>query len=140
MTLGTFRGIEKDPAVDEKIRAKESELEAVRQVEPIRTRAALSTLTMPALPVGITELLSRTVEGVAVDAEAQVTAQIETHAMHGRGQAWLSEGVGYVRDNRCPFCSQELASATDLDRCLPRVLQPGLQRTAGCHCRYADIS
>ena len=114
MTLKSFLGLEKDPEVDEKLRAKENELEAVRQAEPIRTRAALSALTMPALPVGITELLSRTVEGVAVDAEAQVTAQIETHAMHGRGQAWLSEGVGYVRDNRCPFCSQELASATDL--------------------------
>ena len=114
MTLGTFRGIEKDPEVDEKIRAKESELEAVRQVEPIRTRAALSTLTMPALPVGITELLGRTAEGISEDAEAQVTAQIEAHAMHDRGQAWLSEGVGYVRDNRCPFCSQALASATAL--------------------------
>ena len=114
MTLETFLGLERDPEIDEKLRAKESELEAVRQAEPIRTRAVLSTLTMPVLPVGIPELLGRTVEGIAEDAEAQVTAQIEAHAMHDHGQAWLSEGVGYVRDDRCPFCNQALAAATVL--------------------------
>ena len=114
MPLETFLGLERDPEVGEKLRAKESELEAVRQAEPIRTRAALSALTMPALPVGIPELLGRTVEGIAEDAEAQVTAQIEAYAMRDHGQAWLSEGVGYVRDNRCPFCNQALATAGGL--------------------------
>ena len=114
MTLGIFLGLEQDAEVDEKLRDKEIEREAIRQAEPIRTRAALSTLTMPALPVGIAELLGRTVEGIAEDAETQVMAQIETHAMHNRGQAWLSEGIGYLRNNRCPFCSQALAPATVL--------------------------
>ena len=114
MTLETFLGLERDPEIDEKLRARESELEAVRQAEPIRTRAALSALTMPVLPVGIPELLGRTVEGIAEDAEAQVTAQIKAHSMHDHGQAWLSEGVGYVRDDRCPFCNQALAPATVL--------------------------
>ena len=114
MTLEAFLGLERDPEIDEKLRARESELEAVRQAEPIRTRAALSALTMPVLPVGIPELLGRTVEGIAEDAEAQVTAQIKAHSMHDHGQAWLSEGVGYVRDDRCPFCNQALAPATVL--------------------------
>ena len=114
MTLETFLGLERDPEIDETLRAKESELKAVRQAESIGTRAALSTLTMPVLPVGIPELLGRTVQGIAEDAEAQVTAQIEAHAMHDHGQAWLSEGVGYVRDDRCPFCNQTLATATVL--------------------------
>ena len=114
MTLETFLALEKDPEVDEQIRAKESDLEAIRQAEQIRTRTALSTLTMPALPVGIAELLGRTIQGIAEDAETQVTAQIEAHAMHNRGQAWLSEGIGYIRHNRCPFCSQALVTATGL--------------------------
>ena len=114
MSLGTFLSLEKDPEVDEKLRARVSELDAFRQAEPIRTRPALSALRMPALPVGIAELLGRTVEGIAKNAETQVTAQIEAHAMHNRGQAWLSEGIGYVRNNRCPFCNQVLATATDL--------------------------
>ena len=114
MALEAFLGLEEYADIDDRIRAKESELDAVRQAEQIRTRATPSALTMPALPANFVELLARAVDGIAEDAEAQVTAQIEAHAMHDRGQAWLSEGVGYVRDERCPFCRQVLASATAL--------------------------
>ena len=114
MALEAFLGLEENADIDDRIRAKESELDAVRQAEQIRTRATPSALTMPALPANCVELLARTVDGIAEDAEAQVTAQIEAHAMPDRGQAWLSEGVGYVRDERCPFCDQVLAPATAL--------------------------
>ena len=111
MAFEVFLGLEESADIDDKIRAKESELDAVRQAEQIRTRVTPSALTMPPLPANFVELLARAVDGIAEDAEAQVTAQIEAHAMHGRGQAWLSEGVGYVRDERCPFCRQVLAPA-----------------------------
>ena len=114
MALEAFLGLEENADIDDRIRAKESELDAVRQAEQIRTRATPSALTMPALPANCVELLARAVDGIAEDAEAQVTAQIEAHAMHDRGQAWLSEGVRYVRDERCPFCDQVLAPATAL--------------------------
>ena len=114
MALEAFLGLEENSDIDDKIRAKESELDAVRQAEQIRTRATLSALTMPVLPANFVELLTRAVDGIAEDAEVQVTAQIEAHAMHDRGQAWLSEGVGYVRGERCPFCRQVLAPATVL--------------------------
>ena len=35
---------------------------------------------------------------------------IRAHEMHGRGEAWLSEGVAYIRQDTCPFCSQPLAA------------------------------
>ena len=114
MALEALLGLEKYADIDDRIRAKESELVAVRQAEQIRTRATPSTLTMLALPANFVELLARAVDGIAEDAEAQVTVQIEAHAMHDRGQAWLSEGVGYVRDERCPFCRQVLAPAAAL--------------------------
>ncbi len=114
MALEAFLGLEEYADIDDRIRAKESELDAVRQAEQIRTRATPSTLTMLALPANFVDLLARAVDGIAEDAEAQVTAQIEAHAMHDRGQAWLSEGVGYVSDERCPFCRQVLAPAAAL--------------------------
>jgi wobble nucleotide-excising tRNase len=100
--------------VEEKIRGADAELQAVREAEQIRTRSALAALTTPALPDGFQELLARTVEGVAEDAEAKVRAQVQTHAMHDRGQNWLSEGLGYVADERCPFCDQGMAPAAEL--------------------------
>ncbi len=105
-----FLALPADPVIDGKIAEKERELAAVRQADQIKTRAALSLLTLPTLPTGLAALLARTLEGVSADAERHVAAQIATHAMHGRGQAWLSEGLGYVRNDACPFCGQGLAS------------------------------
>ena len=114
MARETFLGLEERTDIDDRIREKKGELDAVRQAKQIRTRATLSALTMPALPANFVELLARAVNGIAEDAETQVMAQIEAHAMHDHGQTWLSEGVGYVRDERCPFCRQVLAPATAL--------------------------
>jgi wobble nucleotide-excising tRNase len=108
LTPDAFLALPADPAVDEKIAGKERELEAVRQADQIRSRAGLAVLRLPELPGGLAAVLNRTLEGVAVDAEQRVVAQIEAHAMHERGRAWLSEGLGYVHGEACPFCGQGL--------------------------------
>lgn len=108
MTPEAFVALPADPTIDGKIADQERGLAAVRQADQIKTRAALSTLTLPALPAGIAGLLAKTIEGVAADAERHVTAQIGAHAMHDRGEAWLSEGLDYVRGEACPFCGQAL--------------------------------
>ena len=114
MTLDAFLGIKEDAGIDEKIAAKAKELEAVKQAEQIKTRAPLSELLLPALPTGFESLLSKTIEGIAEDAEQRVISQIQTHAMHARGEAWLSEGIAYVQNESCPFCGQSLAPAAAL--------------------------
>lgn len=108
MTPEAFLALPADPAIDEKIAAQERELAAVRQAEQIKTRAGLAPLTLPALPPAVAALLAKTIEGVAEDAERLVATQIEAHAMHDRGEAWLSEGLRYVRRDACPFCGQNL--------------------------------
>jgi wobble nucleotide-excising tRNase len=113
-TLEAFFALAVDPAIDGKIAAKENDLDAVRQADEIGKRAKLSMLTLPALPPGFAEVLARTVDGIAEDAEKRVKAQIDAHEMHAHGQTWLSEGVGFVRQNRCPFCAQDLAPAAPL--------------------------
>src|SRR5258706_142469 len=107
-TPEVFVTLQADAAIDEKITAQERELAAVRQADQIKTRVALSTVTLPALPAGLAGLLAKTISGVAADAERRVVAQIGTHAMHDRGQSWLSEGLSYVRGEACPFCGQGL--------------------------------
>lgn len=34
--------------------------------------------------------------------------------MHDRGEIWLGEGLGYIRENTCPFCGQSLVGAVAL--------------------------
>ena len=116
LALDSFIALEADPGIDERIAAKQRELEAVRQAAQIRSRAALVQLTLPAFPRTVFQsLLDKTLEGIATDAERRVGEQISAHHMSTRGQAWLSEGVGYMHDTAgCPFCGQSLASAGPL--------------------------
>jgi wobble nucleotide-excising tRNase len=107
-TPEVFVTLRADAAIDEKITAQEKELAAVRQADQIKARVALSTVTLPALPAGLAGLLAKTIAGVAAAAERRVAAQIGAHAMHDRGQPWLSEGLSYVRGEACPFCGQGL--------------------------------
>jgi wobble nucleotide-excising tRNase len=109
LTPEVFMALPADPAIDATILAKEGELAAVRQADQIRNRAPLAALALPALPDGIPALLARTLDGVSADAERRVLAQITTHEMHRRGQGWLSEGLGFIRGDACPFCGQGLA-------------------------------
>ena len=113
-TLEAFLALAEDPAIDEKIAATERELAAVRQADEIANRAALSPLSVPALPPGFAALLARTVEGVAADAEKRVAAQIAAHGMERPGEAWLGQGLGYVNEEGCPFCAQDLTPAAAL--------------------------
>ena len=116
MTFAGFVTLPADPAIDEKISAKERELEAVKQAAQIRDRAALSNLNLHAFPRPAFEaLLNKTLAGVAADAEQRVAQQIKMHNMGARGQAWISEGVGYIHDTTdCPFCGQSLADAATI--------------------------
>ena len=108
LAVEVFLALKEDPAIDAKIAKKEKELQAVREADQIKNRDALSALALLAFPTGFETLLGKTIEGIAADAERRVAGQIEAHAMHDRGEAWLSEGLGYIRDNACPFCGKAL--------------------------------
>ncbi len=108
LAVEAFLALQEDPGIDAKIAEKERELQAVKEADQIKNRAALSELALPAFPAGFETLLGKTIEGIAADAERRVAAQIKAHAMHDRGETWLSEGLGYIHDNACPFCGQAL--------------------------------
>ena len=115
MTIDVFIGLQEDPAIAGQIAAKERELDSVKQAVQIRDRAGLANLTLPAfLWTTLETTLGRTIEAIAADAERRVTEQIRSHTMHARGQAWVSEGLGYIEGNTCPFCNQSLEGATAL--------------------------
>ncbi len=108
LAVEAFLTLQEDPAIDAKIAEKERELQAVKEADQIKSRAALSELALPAFPTGFETLLGKTIEGIAADAERRVVGQIKIHAMHDQGETWLSEGLGYIQDNNCPFCGQAL--------------------------------
>ena len=110
--------------------AKENELDAVKQADEISKKPKLSTLTLPALPAGFADVLARTVDGIAEDAEKRVKAQIAAHGMHARGQTWLSEGVGYRAAGPMPVLRAGSRTGRHAARRLQGLFQQGLQRPA----------
>ena len=110
-----FIELPEDAGIDGKIAAKEQEAEAVGRADQIQQRPPLQRVVLPKMPGEFTDLLAKTLEGVAADAERQVSEHIRAHEMAERGEPWLSEGLRYINDERCPFCAQNLTGVDLID-------------------------
>lgn len=110
MSLEQFIALPVDLEIDEKILLKEQELQAAVQADELRRKAELMELKVPVFPVSIEVLLGKTIENVVEDAELRVGEHIERHRMERRGESWINEGLGYVIDNSCPFCDQDITN------------------------------
>jgi wobble nucleotide-excising tRNase len=108
MTVEAFSALPEDPSIDAKITAQEQELQAVQRAAQLQQRAGLASVAVPIFPTAFAELLAKTFADVAADAEQRVAKHIERYRMQAHGEAWLTEGLGYLADNSCPFCGQDL--------------------------------
>lgn len=113
MTVEGFIALPEDPGIDTKIAAKEQELQAVRRAVELRQRAGLAPAIAPVLPAAFAEVLAKTIENIATDAERRVADHVARHHMRSGGENWLTEGLRYVVDEACPFCARPL-SGVDL--------------------------
>ena len=103
-----FAGLPEDPAIENKIAETTLKVEALAHSDQIQRLPGLGNLTLPKVPCGLSKILAKTLAGIASDVERQITDHIAAHSMAERGEAWLSEGLQFVRDDDCPFCNQKL--------------------------------
>ena len=103
-----FMSLDADPLIDEKILAKEEELEAVRQASQLRSRAGLTEIKIPAFPAGFDTLIRATISDLSTEAERRVSLHLAIHEMQMSGERWVQEGLEYIRADACPFCNQPL--------------------------------
>lgn len=93
----------------EKLRDCTSRLNAVRKQREVVARPQLQSLAVPALPGTVQAILKRSVEQISAEAESRVRAHIQK--LDHRGEGWVRQGLGYVRDrDTCPFCGQDTQS------------------------------
>lgn len=96
--------------VEEQIRRKTDELDArqraAAKASEIQAKGLFVKVQLPSLPSDFSTVLAKQLTDIVADAEAKVRQQIAQHQMGPQGEPWLSQGVGYVRDGRCPFCGQ----------------------------------
>jgi wobble nucleotide-excising tRNase len=108
MTVEAFVALAEDPAIDTRIAAKEQELQAVQRADQLRQRAVLAPIAVPAFPPSFAEVLAKTFANVSPDAATRVAEHVAHHRMEGRGEAWLTQGLSFITDDTCPFCTQDL--------------------------------
>jgi wobble nucleotide-excising tRNase len=97
-----------DADIDAKISAKEAELVALRRAEEIATKPLLAQLTGATLPTTLPTVLAKHLDDVSEEAEALVREHVEHHTS-GATEPWLSTGLRFERDDKCPFCQQSTA-------------------------------
>jgi len=96
--------------IEEQIRQKTEELSnrqrAAEKAGEIQSKGLFVKIQLPSLPSDFSEVLSKQLENIVADAERKVREQIARHQMEHHGESWLSQGLAYVKDDRCPFCGQ----------------------------------
>lgn len=108
-SVGGFVNAPAPQDVDKQIKEKSTDLSALKEATAIAARPTLGKVSVPSLPIKDFEsLLLKTLEDVAANAE-KLTREHITRCMDKQGEAWVSKGLTYIKDDRCPFCGQALA-------------------------------
>jgi wobble nucleotide-excising tRNase len=103
--------------IEEQIRRRAEELSnrqrAAAKSYEIQDKGFFAKVQIPSFPSDFAAVLAKQLTNIVADAETKVRQQIAQHQMDHQGEPWLSQGLSYVKDDRCPFCGQSLR-ASDL--------------------------
>ncbi|MHA6770345.1 AAA family ATPase [Sphingobium ummariense] len=107
MKIDTFIALPETADIAAQIAAQARAVDALRQAGALRARPALSEFVIPALPADLSDLLARTIDDIAQDAEQRLSAHLAAHGMTASGGNWIADGLGRA-DDTCPFCGQDI--------------------------------
>jgi wobble nucleotide-excising tRNase len=103
--------------IEAQIRQKTEELSrrqhAAARSNEILAQRLFVKIQLPSPPAEFSDVLAKQLTNIVADAETKVRQQVARHQMGQQGESWLSQGLGYVNDDSCPFCGQGL-QANDL--------------------------
>jgi wobble nucleotide-excising tRNase len=106
MKIADFVKLDKVDDIDKQIAVQGLVIDGQKSANDIAGRAALSELTLPAVPdLG---LLQKTIDDVSTEAE-QLVAQHISSNLDEDGEQWIEAGYAYLGENtECPFCGQNV--------------------------------
>lgn len=96
--------------IETKIQQKNTEIanrqRTLEKATEIQSKGLLAKIALPAFPSDFLTILSKALADVTADAEVRVQQQINDHSMGNQGETWLSQGLDFVANDKCPFCGQ----------------------------------
>jgi wobble nucleotide-excising tRNase len=111
MALDDFVALSREQHLDARIATLEADLEALHRAGEIKALGLLQPLRLPTLPPELRSVLLRDFVGVSSSAAERVQAHLRSCLAEG-GQAWIAQGLGYARNDACPFCGQAVRDAS----------------------------
>jgi wobble nucleotide-excising tRNase len=105
MPLEEFVALLSVPTVDADIVTKTTEITSLKRAKVIQGKASFAKIALPTIPTAaISTLLAKELQGVARQAEENTKRQVGE--MDAHGENWVQQGLGYLKDEKCPFCTQ----------------------------------
>lgn len=107
MSVADFCAHNANTAVTLELEGKERQLSALQQVEAIKGRDGLHSIEVPAIPIDkISSALDFCKEDTDVGLEELVHVMADAFASDGEN--WLNAGIEVIRNDKCPFCGQDI--------------------------------
>lgn len=96
--------------IDKKIDDEKREIAILQRTldksSEIQAKEILKKINFPSFPTDFLSILSKQIDDVSIDAEERVQQHIKAHVMGEEGESWLSQGMGYISVDKCPFCGK----------------------------------
>ena len=116
MEIATYLNLDENTTIEESIAAKEKQIATLRKASEVQKKSPPSKISLPvAHRERLVDLLSRRIEDVSSDAEAKTRYHVQ-QCLDSHGETWLSSGMSYIKDERCPLCRQ-LLTGSDIVKC-----------------------
>jgi len=110
VTLDEYLAWQADADIYTKVQQKNTEIanrqRAIDKATEIQAKSLLSKIALPEFPSNFQTIISKQLVDITSDAEDRVRQQIAAHNMGNYGETWLSQGLGFVVNDKCPFCGQ----------------------------------
>lgn len=106
-----FISLQQIDGIEAIIKKARDNVSALDETEKINKRSTFEKLKWEEFSENqLREILNRKLEDLSTSAEKSVKAHIAS-CMDSSGESWLENGMGYVSENNCPFCGQDLSAS-----------------------------
>ncbi len=113
MTIEAYLAWQPVEGIGTKIQQKNTEIvkrqRTLEKAMEIQSKGLLAKILLPAFPSDFLTIITKQLADITADAEARVRQQINAHSMGNQGEVWLSQGVTFAADDKCPFCGQGIS-------------------------------
>lgn len=97
-----------DQVEEKELEEKHQEITTLRTANFIAKKETLKEISLPIIPTDkIKTKLSASIEEVSKKAARRVKDHI-SHCMDEGGEHWIEKGIGFIKDDKCPFCGESI--------------------------------